>query len=99
MGRQLRPLSLQKGELLDQVLALPFGILPPSVDVGHPVGQLQEVCLSRISGLAHFCELTLHRATFRANLSMSPRTKANEAALSTSVFNTHFWSSLSTRVA
>jgi hypothetical protein len=43
------------------VLALPFGLLPPLVDISHPMGQLLEVRSSRISGLARILELTLQK--------------------------------------
>jgi hypothetical protein len=51
--------GLQQGELLDQVLALPLGIHPSLVDVGHLVRQALEVHLGRVSGLARIREITL----------------------------------------
>jgi hypothetical protein len=44
---------------LDKVLALPLGIIPPSVDASHLVGQALEVCLGRVPSLALILELTL----------------------------------------
>jgi hypothetical protein len=56
---QLGPPSLQEGELLDQVLALPVGILPSPTDVGHLIKQALEVLLSHVLSLACIYELAL----------------------------------------
>jgi hypothetical protein len=69
---QLGPSGLQKGELLDLVLALPFGILPPPVDIGHPIGQLLEVHLGRIPGLMHILKLNLQKGNPPSELAGLP---------------------------
>jgi hypothetical protein len=65
---QLRPPGLQKGDLLDQVLALPLGVLPPSVDVGHLVGQALEVHLNHVPSLACIQEVALQKGKLLSDL-------------------------------
>jgi hypothetical protein len=59
--------SLLKGELLDQVLTLPFGILPSSVNASDLVGQLLEVCLGRIPCMVHILDLSSKLAGLPSN--------------------------------
>jgi hypothetical protein len=59
--------SLLKGELLDQVLTLPFGILPSSDNASDLVGQLLEVCLGRIPCMVHILYLSSKLAGLPSN--------------------------------
>jgi hypothetical protein len=65
---QLGPPSLQEGELLDQVLALPIGILPSPTDIGHLIEQALEVLLSHVLSLACICELALLKGNLSSEL-------------------------------
>jgi hypothetical protein len=66
---QLGSPGLQKGEHFDHVLALLFGILPPLVDVGCPVGQLLEAHIDCVLGLTCIFELALQNSDPLSELS------------------------------
>jgi hypothetical protein len=56
---QLRTLGLQKGQLLDQILALPLRIFLPLIGVGCSVERALEVCLDHVPSQARIHEPTL----------------------------------------
>jgi hypothetical protein len=96
---QLGPASLQKDELLDQVLALPLSFISPPVDIGHLVGQALEVCLNRVLGLARIHELTLKKGNLSSRLVSLPVNKGQQGDALASTFSTLSWAFLSARAA
>jgi hypothetical protein len=72
---QLRPSSLHKGELQDQVLTLPLGILMPLIDASHLIGQALEVHLGCIPGLVHILKLSIKKGNPSSELTGNPTNK------------------------
>jgi hypothetical protein len=69
---------LQKGELLNQGLALPLGIFSSLDSISPPVGQALEFLLNHVPGLAWTNELALEKGDLPNRLARLPASRSNK---------------------